>query len=211
MNKLKHFYFNKYIVSQFSEKKYFLSYNFKYKALWFRTYKVASRTINEHMKESSPGDYIYSSEVGYIPRIYKNFFKFAFVRHPVDKFISAWKDKVLNQNYFQFDTDIYEKMKNLDHFIDWVETLNINNCDEHLRAQNAIIDLENVNFIGYFENFDEDFKHVANQIKMPLTKVLHKNKSNNQLKKIPDELIKRIEKVYETDLNTFYLNRNSLI
>ena len=155
MNKLKHFYFNKYIVSQFSEKKYFLSYNFKYKALWFRTYKVASRTINEHMKESSPGDYIYSSEVGYIPRIYKNFFKFAFVRHPVDKFISAWKDKVLNQNYFQFDTDIYEKMKNLDHFIDWVETLNINNCDEHLRAQNAIIDLENVNFIGYFENFDD--------------------------------------------------------
>jgi hypothetical protein len=160
------------------------------------------------MEESSPGDYIYSSEVGYIPSMYNNFFKFAFVRHPVDKFISAWKDKVLNKNYFRFDTSIHEKMKNLDHFIDWVETLDINNCDEHLRAQNALIDLENVNFIGRFENFNNDFRHIAEQINMPITKIFHNNKSGNTIENLSNNHLIKIEEIYKDDLKLFYSNKS---
>ena len=204
MNKLKHFYFNKYIVSHFSRKKYFLSYNFKYRTLWYRTYKVASRTINQHMKDSSPREYIYSSEVGYIPAMYKSYFKFAFVRNPIEKFISAWKDKVLNQNYFCFETDMYEKMKNLDSFISWVETLNINECDEHLRSQNALIDMDVVDFIGRFENFENDFKYVADKIKMPITKIFHKNKSGNNIDNLSNKHIIRIEEIYKDDIKMFY-------
>ena len=163
--KLKHFYINKYIISPFIGRKYYLSYNYKYNALWFRTYKVASRTIDQHFRENtSENQYIYSSRVGYVPAMFKNYFKFAFVRDPLEKFLSAWKQKVIMTNSFRFSEQEHQNMKKLEHFVDWVETLDINNCDEHLQSQQSMVDLDNIDFIGRFENFEQDFKFVANKL-----------------------------------------------
>ena len=55
-------------------------------------------------------------------------------------------------------------MKDLDYFINWVKTLDIENCDEHLRSQLALVDVDNMDFIGKFENFEEDFQFVLNRL-----------------------------------------------
>ena len=134
--KLRHFYINKYILSNFYKKKYHITYDYKHKAIWFRTYKVASRTIDNMLKKDCyDGQYIYGSAMSYSPAMFKSFFKFAFVRNPETRFISAWKDKVLNYNYFNFTESRHEEMKNLDAFIGWVKTLDINNCDERFRTE----------------------------------------------------------------------------
>lgn len=207
INRIKHHYFNKYLVSPLSAKKYFLSYNFKYKVLWFRVYKVATRTIECHLREGcEKNEYLYSSAVGYLPVCYKNWFKFAFVRNPVDRFISAYKDKVLNQNYFLFRKDEHSRMKELSHFLDYVEQLDIENCDEHLRAQCALIDTRHLDFLGYFENFSEDFDYLARSIGMQYEKLKTMNKSGKSNFELSDNERSRIEQIYHKDLELFYRN-----
>lgn len=205
-NKFKHFYFNKYIVSRFSSYKYPISYDFRHKALWFRTTKVASRTIDSHLKKGSNiGEYIYSSPTGYDPKMYRDFFKFAFVRNPIDRFISAFRDKVLTHNYFKFEECQYERMKDLNHFIEWVEQHKMHRVDEHLQEQIVMIDTANVDFIGRFERFEEDFRIVSQRIGVDFDPDLHLNQSKRaRAITISKENIQRIASIYRRDIRAFY-------
>ena len=203
--KFRHYYKNKFLVSPFVKRRFALSYNYKYKCLWFRTPKVGSRSINEHFLENTPDDqYIYSSAVGYNSDDFKDWYRFAFVREPTDRFISYWKDKVLNQNFFDFDSETYEKMKDLNLFLSWVETLNIDEAEEHLRSQHSLIDLENLDFLGRLESFDADFQQVADAIGMPIKKAYKKNTSGTRKIELTDENRARIRKIYQRDYELLY-------
>ncbi|QNR25188.1 sulfotransferase family 2 domain-containing protein [Croceimicrobium hydrocarbonivorans] len=209
--KLRHFYLNKYLLSLFKEKKYYMSYDYKHKALWYRTYKVGSRTIDNKLKSNNP-KYIYGSLMSYSPGMFKDFFKFSFVRNPEGRFISAWKDKVLKQNYFKFDAAEHEKMKDLNYFLSWVEKMDIDNCDEHLKSQNSLIDLNNIDFLGRFENFSEDFAFVMNKLNIKLdSDIEHRNKGLKVSFTPTEEQRRRIYKIYYKDFQLFYPNhKNSL-
>lgn len=203
--KFKHFFYNKYVLSLFKRKRYFISYHYKYKALWFRTYKVASRTIDDMLKrQDEVGSYIYASDMAYSPSMFKDYFKFAFVRNPETRFVSAWKDKVLRQNYFHFSDKEHEKMKDLDHFINWVKSLDIENCDEHLRCQMSLVDVENMDFIGKFENFEVDFNHVVSKLKVPNYKMEFLNQGMKKEFELSDNQRKEIRNIYHMDFKEFY-------
>lgn len=205
--KLRHFFLNKYILSRLKKKKYFMSYDYKRKALWYRTYKVGSRTINKKLKSNcEKGQYIYGSEMSYNPEMFKDYFKFAFVRNPRSRFLSAWKDKVLKQNYFKFSTEKHGRMKDLNSFLDWVETLDIDNCDEHLRSQNALIDLNNVDFIGRFEYFSRDLRIVMDNLEMQDREVVFLNKGMKKELELTREQELRIYNIYKKDFQIFYPN-----
>ncbi len=203
--KFKHFFYNKYVLSLFNRKRYFISYHYKYKVLWFRTYKVASRTIDNMLKkQGGDGSYIYASEMAYSPTMFKDYFKFAFVRNPETRFVSAWKDKVLSQNYFHFSEKEHEKMKDLDYFINWVKTLDIKNCDEHLRCQLSLVDVENMDFIGKFENFEADFNHLVNTLKVPNYKMEFLNKGIKKEFELSKKQKEDIRAIYHMDFEQFY-------
>jgi len=210
LNKFKHFYKNKYLISNFKSKKYHLSYNYKYKCLWFRNYKVASRSIDQHFRDNTPEkQYIYSSNVGYCPSNFKNWYKFSFVREPQDRFISSWKDKVLNQNYYNLDLKLYEDLKELSNFISWVEDIKINNInklDEHLKPQHDLIDLNNIDFLGRFETFDEDFHKLALILNMPVERVHFKNTTKKDIIIVDNKSSERIKELYKLDYDIFYPN-----
>jgi len=205
--KFRHFYLNKYLVSLFKSKKYHLSYEYNHKVLWFRTYKVASRTIDKKLRDhSKPNSYIYASQMSYLPWMFKKYFKFAFVRNPEQRFISAWKDKVLKQNYFHFPESEYERMKELDYFLSWVERLDITKCDEHLRSQTSLIDLNNIDFIGRLENFENDFKVISQYLGEEDFKMEFLNQSKKQEVQLTDEQKRRIHQLYRKDFQIFYPN-----
>ena len=209
--KWRHFYFNKYIVSCLPKKKYFISYDYHHKALWFRVFKAGSRSIDCHLKnESVQGAYIYSSEVGYIPFMFRHYFKFAFVRNPETRFISAWKDKVLNQNYFRFSEEKHERMKELDNFIEWVKTLDIQRCDEHLREQCSLIDLNHIDFLGRLEFFERDFNYLADKIGLRRDNPIHLNKTNKNTDLHLSYRQKReIQNIYKRDFEILYPQYNT--
>jgi hypothetical protein len=55
-----------------------MSYSYRYKAIWFRNYKVASRTINNYLTaDSKPGSLIYGSAMPYSKRAVRDFYKLA--------------------------------------------------------------------------------------------------------------------------------------
>lgn len=204
MKKHLHFYFNKYFLSASGKKKYFLSISFKHKAIWYRVAKVGTRTIKMHLEENADNNLIYSPEGAYIPSLYKDYFKFAFVREPLDRFISAWKDKVLERNYFKFSEAEHTKMKDLDYFISWVETLDIATCDEHIREQSSMIDTEQVDFIGKFENFNEDLSKVLVKLNIPVDEVYHQNRTKKKSVTLTPEQTKKLNEIYKNDFKNFY-------
>ncbi len=206
MKKYLHFYFNKYVLSATGKKKYFISISFKHKALWYRVAKVGTRSIKQHLEEDADGNVIYSSEAPYNPSLYKGYFKFAFVREPLDRFVSAWKDKVLERNYFKFSAEEHERMKDLDQFITWVETLDISTCDEHLREQTALIDLEQVDYIGKFENFNQDLIYVLDKLNIPNDVVYHENRTKKKTVILTEEQTNKLKNIYKNDYKNFYSN-----
>ncbi len=211
-HKFRHFFFNKYVLSIFVRRKYHLSYDYKHKALWFRTYKVASRTINSALREgSNDGSYIYGSEMPYIRRSFRKYFKFAFVRNPEDRFLSAWRDKIFKRNHFNLDEETRNKMKNIENFVAWVETFDLKNCDEHLRVQSALIDMNNIDFIGRFEYFDRDFAILAEKLNLKVKTPERLNPTSKSDVNLTPDIRKRIYRLYRKDFEIFYPDHYSSI
>ncbi len=204
-SKVRHFYINKYLATPVSRNTYYLCYSNQYKTLWYRVAKVATRTIDAYFKESTTesSGYIYSSEVGYFPKCYENYFKFAFVRHPVDRLLSAWKNKVVESNYFGFDHDTWLAFQNIECFIEWMQDLNINKCDQHIRSQSSLIDLRSVDFIGRFEFFARDFRKVVQETGLPNMRIPHNNASHKREIILCSSALNKVHSIYYNDLNSF--------
>ncbi|MCB9170933.1 MAG: sulfotransferase family 2 domain-containing protein [Flavobacteriales bacterium] len=210
-HRLRHFYFNKYVLPLWRDERYHISYSFTYKALWYRVYKVGSRTIDQHFREASgPGGYIYASPMPYDPVRYADWFRFAFVRHPVDRLLSAWRNKVVRENYFGFPPDQLSAMRDLPGFVGWVEGIDRLRCDEHLREQHALIDMEQVQFIGRFERFDADLHHVAERVGLPMATIHRLNATARGPLPIDPRLAERIAVMYQRDMGLFYPDRGPL-
>ena len=206
MLKYIHFYFNKYILFLFISKRYFIAYDFNKKVIWYRVAKVGTRSILKLFEKENGSDFLYPSATAYNPRLYKKYYKFAFVRNPYDRFVSSWKDKVVERNYFHFPDLELEKMKDINNFIRWVEKQNIEKCDEHIRSQYSLIDVEQLDFLGRFESFNEDFKKVAQKLNIKLKEVPHLNSTKKKEITLTREQKNRIKIIYEKDFSTFYQN-----
>lgn len=86
-----------------STRKYNLSISNKYKFIWFRVAKVGTRTIFSRLADDGLTlDLESPYGIHYIPKLYGEYFKFAFVRNPWDRLVSCWQNKVVQMNYFKF-------------------------------------------------------------------------------------------------------------
>lgn len=102
---------------------------------------------------------------------FDSYFKFAFVRNPIDRLFSTYKYLGYNQ-YLSFDKFIIKK---LDFLI----------CSEKygffMLSQKDYLYIDNicsVDFIGRFENIKEDFNFVKKKLNLE-SSLLHKNKSDH--------------------------------
>ena len=208
MNKYKfrHFYKNKYLYSPLTSwKRYYLSYDYKHKALWYRNYKVATRTIDEHLKQAAKdGSYIYRMPVAYKASEFKDFFKFAFVRNPLDRLISAWRNQVIKNNTLRFSESKRQRMQDFGTFVEWLSGQNVESFNPHFILQREVIDLNHVDFLGRMESFDRDFKLVCEEIGLPLQKVQQKNRSSEKLPEISNEVERQVINIYKLDYQIFY-------
>ena len=185
---------------------YFLTISDTKKLMWFRVPKVCTRTIYEHLKQNIYLNCAHSSNVHYPINLYKDYFKFAFVRNPWDRLLSCWVQRVIDSNYFQFNESEYEKMQNFENFFNYVSSLNIETCDRHLRLQSKLIDLNWIDFVGRFETFAEDYKTICRKLDIPLDKLPHKNKSSKtkHYKEFYTEALRnKVYQIYLKDIQIF--------
>lgn len=150
---------------------------------------------------------------GYMPDEWSHLFKFAFVRHPFDRVISAWKmftEGAVGDKSWKFPADA--RPLTLSQFMDIVEDDSIifderrKTFEEKIR-HHAIPQthpfncLKHADFVGRFERIDEDFAKIAARLGMTtkLPKMHHTTHTHWQ-DYFDDEILSRCRAFYAQDL-----------
>jgi len=186
------------------ESKYRLAFLSEKKIKWFINPKVGSTFLTQELKKfdsfTIPGQH----RVCDWNPMRSDWFSFAFVRHPVQRFLSCWQSKIFSDRHHIFGISAEEacKMKELDTFIDFVEGKNLLNCDAHLSLQTANMPVSEMSFIGRLECFSADLKRLNSLTGLNLNTSLP---APNKTKKPPisREQTARIERLYAQDMNQF--------
>ncbi len=188
-----------------SSSPYNITISHQHKLIWFRVAKVASRTIYEHLNTNCSLDVNHPYNIYYPVNSYSDYFKFAFVRNPWDRMVSAWSDKVV-KNKLKLDDATHKKMLDFNYFISsFEESKNFKN-DIHFYPQSRLINLNDINFIGRFETFSQDFHILSRKIGIPIKELKHKNKSQRDgdyRAYYNDASIEKIATLYQKDIQIF--------
>ena len=162
---------------------------------WTHTSHIISRVFRDFLKAKGHVD------------IWKNYFKFAFVRNPWDLLVSLYFHYVrINCMHLTFEEFLGQTLAIKDPF-----SRGDNKYDLHynsLTNMDWVAD-ENgnqlVDFIGRFENLQEDFNTICDKIGIPRQELPHKNKTNHKhyTEYYDDETRDLVEEKYAKDLEYF--------
>jgi hypothetical protein len=152
------------------------------KFMWFRVAKVGSRTIFHHLRESGVKlDAEHPSFVHYPVNLFRDYYKFGFVRNPWDRLVSCWLNKVVKSNYFKFEENTLDEMRSFPSFVRHVADLDLTNCDRHLMLQSRLLDLNTIDYVGRLESFEDDLRRIFERLGLPIHgEVIKKNPSRTK-------------------------------
>ena len=142
-----------------------------------------------------------------------NYIKFTFTRNPFDKIVSFWScwltNTQINKNANKMNFDEYiEYVKNIvsnKTYLDYKNRIDNkeNNDISHFIPQNEMIGNHKMDFIGRFENYENDIKKLEKIIGFDLSNIyISKNKINYR-HYYSDKNRKIIEELYADDLKRF--------
>lgn len=179
---------------------------------------------NLKTKRISEENFFRSKFMGLTTNItYKNFnkvsdgFKFTFVRNPYNRVLSMYSDRIVNKQLFNSDLGILKMNKDgFTKFIDFLENGGTKkNIHFYSQTQFLFFKLEQYNFIGKLENFEENFIQILDTQNISYSNLIHDlihnkfntkhvTKSENFFSEIYDsKLLNRVYKLYKEDFNNF--------
>lgn len=131
-----------------------------------------------------------------IGKIYQNFFKFAFVRNPWDWQVSLYKFMLKDKAHRQHH--IIKKFKEFDEYINWRVSEDMHFQSDYLLGSDG----EPIDFIGRFENLQEDFHVISQKLGLKNAKlpILNISNSGGYQKYYSRESKKIIENAYQKDI-----------
>ncbi|KKM00614.1 hypothetical protein LCGC14_1802650 [marine sediment metagenome] len=180
-----------------------LIYSFeKFKAVYFRVPKAASTSLLISFRKFD--------NVEKCEEYDESHFKFAFVRNPFDRLASCFRhviQKGAMQN-IQNHPDLHRNMS-FSEFVDVIVDIDVDKMDIHFRPQYTFIP-EKPDFLGKFENLNEDYKKVCEKIGIKdKENLLHKNKTDKTIFKdyYTKESIEKVFKIYKKDFKLFGYER----
>lgn len=194
-------------------KKYTITKSKESNYVYFQIAKNATRTIINYLNKNTKVDFGFplylNKDAGYnkpYESEYDDYFKFTIVRNPWDRFLSFYQDKVRNnlQQLSQNDQEIFSDLTFKDSVFK-LTTKDLEQCDLHYRLQTKMFPIDNIDFIGKFENLQEDFGIVCNKIGIPHQKFPQKNKSKHKhyTEYYDDETKEIVAEKYAKDIECF--------
>lgn len=205
-----------------------------YKCIFIHIPKTAGKSISQTLFGNFAGGH---TQVGGYLNIFgastfNKYYKFAFVRNPWDRIFSAFNHYVNGASKFPTDNnweveylfyqDHLSHLKSFEEFVmDWLNEERVLNSAIHFIPQHLMITLpENrdnilVDFLGRFENIDEDYKKICNKLNIPEKELEHINISNtnNQpfFQMYTKEMIDKIAVLYAKDIELFQYSFPAII
>ena len=158
-----------------------------------------------------------------LPRPASGYFKFAFVRNPFDRLVSFYEDKVRrptqhNGRYY-FDSpynrtligtlfgNCFSPEMSFTDFVQLVSRIPDWLADGHFKSQHAMLfrfGRQIPDFIGHFENLEEDWKPLAQHYGLPALTKKNANTLNNWRTYYSDRMVvERVAQRYHKDLADF--------
>jgi len=142
--------------------------------------------------------------MGKLDDAYKDYFKFTFVRNPLDRLYSCFQNKVLGigeevpLEYFTRRLFDLSKYREFDQFVDRVSKLPDYLSDRHFRSQFSLFEGNKIDFIGKMENIEEDWNFIAK--KFDFETLPNKNKSERHKSiQFSPTLVRKIHRKYAKD------------
>lgn len=140
-------------------------------------------------------------------KIFENYYKFGFVRDPWDYQVSLYTYSISNKNHKQHE--LIKSFQSFDEYIDW-------KVHQKLQLQKDFF-YENdkclMDFIGRFENINEDFKLICERIGVNCD-LPHLNSSRrvqSYLSYYSNKSIEMVNQAFYTDIELFNYKKPNLI
>ena len=130
---------------------------------------------------------------------FNDYFKFAFVRNPWDRVVSWYNFSMYLSNVKNVETDRNITGKDFLSFIHEFENIWAN------KQQNQCNFTECCDFIGRFENLQDDFNTICDKIKIPQQQLPHFNKTKHKsyTEYYDDETKSIVAEIFSKDIEYF--------
>jgi hypothetical protein len=139
-----------------------------------------------------------------VPGYFKPCIMFTFVRHPVDRLLSSWREKLQTGKAKQLGGACpLPPTAAFDEWVSWIVSQRPAGLDKHWRPQSLILRQDgSPGFIGKMESLDNDWHRLVEGYGLP--PLSHANASpDRQRHEISMQTLKRIAKFYAEDFTTF--------
>ena len=195
--------------------KYDITKSDSHKFIYYRVPKTATRSILFCLAEKTVLDFgkpviLDGYDVDY-NNDWNNYFQFAFVRNPFDRILSCFIDKTKNVIGTKWELEYFSKYKHssFEEFVMDLDNDSINQ-EGHTKEQHLMINLNRVDFIGKFENLNQDFKYVCENLNIAIEHIPHRNATDHDKYQnyYNDKTIAKIKELYSKDMELFQYEYN---
>lgn len=180
---------------------YNVSISHRHEFVWFRVAKAGTRSIIAALDAAGPGVIDAELSGAVVPHwALRDYTAWAFVRDPVERLESCWRDKVRDTNTWRLD----DEQRTPHGFVEWVAGHDLWRCNRHFRLQRSLVDLRRVALIGRVESFDEDLERIFDRIGLPFRGAPSKNRTTATADtRWPRELRSTVRELYAADCEVF--------
>lgn len=199
--------------------RYQLTIGTRPKFLWFRNAKVGTRTILTLLRQSVlEFELEEGRRISFCADNYLDHFKFAMIRNPWDRFVSGWYDKISQEKQgkrkkagqrggVKLTDNQVESFQDIENFARFVATHDPRTLNIHFRPQSLLIDLNAVDYIGRFENFEKEVRLIADELGFAKPDEIPRKNNSGQRKPyqyyISDVTKQMITDYYRKDIQLF--------
>lgn len=189
--------------------------------VWYRVAKTGTRSLTSVFEEQFD-DYLYfghiKSEVRQLSKRFlkPDYFHFTIVRNPWDRLVSAWRNRVRpDENGVVYsvmektipNSQLIELQSSFQKFVKFLREHPLSKYDVHFSAQYSRIDLDRIDYIGRFEEYEKSVRFICDRLGLSVAEELPR--LNQSATDQPysdyydDETRSIVAEMYKTDIQLF--------